>query len=587
MKKLFTMFLILLLSISLIGCSNSAFNGYKDGSYTGTGDGLNGPVEVEVEVVNGEISNIVVVSQTETVGLGDVAIEKIVAKTIETNNTNIDSVSGATVSSTAIVTAIRDALTKAGGTKEHFDSEELVSLKTAALEDEYEYDVIVIGAGGAGLSAAIEAAKTGAKVAIVEKTSAAGGNTLVSGGGLNVAGSPQQEKNGVEDSVELFIEDTLKGGDYENDPVLVQVMAEHSLEAATWLQEEIGVIFMEDRLQQFGGHSVPRALISQGNKGDELINKLQAEAESLGVDIYFETTAEALNQIDGRVTSVVVVNNEKETVFHASKGVIIATGGFASNIEMRKEYNPVYDEKFLSTATPGSTGDGIMMAQEVGADLVDMSYIQVYPTCNPETGIISYVANSRFDGAILINQEGKRFVDEMGRRDDISNAIIDQTGGVAYLVWSSEIEEVGHMTDIHLVEYSQWENSDLIYKAESIEDAAAHYNISVEEMQATIDAYNASIADGVDEDYNRGGALRTIEEGPFYIQVVTASTHHTMGGIKINDQAQVLDTNGEVIPGLFAAGEVVGGVHGTNRLGGNAITDIIVFGRIAGQNVVK
>ena len=274
-------------------------------------------------------------------------------------------------------------------------------------------------------------------------------------------------------------------------------------------------------------------------------------------------------------------------MFNANKGVIIASGGFASNVEMRKQYNSNYDERFMSTATNSSTGDGIVMAQNVGADVVGMEYIQVYPTCNPLTGIISYVANSRFDGALLFNQEGKRFVNEMGRRDDISNAILDQSGSVGYLVWGQEIETVGNMTKMHEVEFENFKKDDLIYVADTLEDAAKHYNLDVETFVKTIEDYNKSIEDEKDEEFNKGGALRPIKEGPYYIQKVVPSAHHTMGGLKINTMAQVLDTKGNVIEGLYAAGEVTGGIHGTNRLGGNAITDIIVFGRIAGQNIVK
>ena len=196
------------------------------------------------------------------------------------------------------------------------------------------------------------------------------------------------------------------------------------------------------------------------------------------------------------------------------------------------------------------------------------------------------MANSRFDGAILVNNQGQRFIDEMGRRDVISNAILDQPDGYAYLLWGQEVETVGNMTQEHSKEFEQWQKDDLLYVAESIEDAAQHYGIDPAALKATVDAYNASIADGVDEDFNRGGALRTLAEGPFYIQKVIPSAHHTMGGLTINTDAQVLDTDGNPIPGLYAAGEVTGGIHGTNRLGGNAITDLVVFGRIAGRNVV-
>ena len=292
---------------------------------------------------------------------------------------------------------------------------------------------------------------------MIEKTMFAGGNTLVSGGGLNVPGTEQQIANGIEDSVELFTEDTIKGGDSENDPELVKVMAENALDAANWLIDDMGVELMPDRLQQFGGHSVPRALIPKGNKGTELINKLKAKAEELGVEFFMETAGKKLVEENGSIKGVVAENKGKEVVFNADKGVILATGGFGADVEMRKKYNDHYDEKYKTTCTEASTGDGIKMAEEVGANLVDMEFIQVYPTCSPVTGIISYVANSRFDGAILVNQEGERFVDEMGRRDVISKGIIEQTDSIAYLIWGQEVESVGNMVEVHSKEYETME----------------------------------------------------------------------------------------------------------------------------------
>lgn len=227
------------------------------------------------------------------------------------------------------------------------------------------------------------------------------------------------------------------------------------------------------------------------------------------------------------------------------------------------------------------------MAEKVGGDLIHMEYIQTYPTYNPKTGIISYVANSRFDGALLVNQEANRFVEEMDRRDVISKAILNQTNGQAYLVWGQEVESVGNMTEVHKDEFTNMEKQDVIFKADTLEDLAKHYDLDQKDFIASINKYNSDVDQGEDTDFNRRGELRKIKTGPFYIQKVTPSIHHTMGGLVINQDANVLDEKGNIIPGLFAAGEVTGGIHGTNRLGGNAITDVVVFGRIAGKNITK
>lgn len=593
MNKKFSIAASMLLAIGLVACkptTDAPSNGtvqLKDGTYEGVGQGNNGPITLSVNVKDGKIDKVDVVKQAETKGLGDLAIDKVSKQIVENQSVNVDTVSGATNSSNGTITAVKDALTKAGATEAYFTEMAKVSMSEVKMDDTYTYDVVIVGAGGAGLSAAIEASKAGASVAVLEKTPSAGGNTLVSGGGINAPGTRQQIALDIHDDVDTFYQDTLKGGDQKGDPQLVEYMANHALEAADWLMDDVHVDFLTDRVQQFGGHSVARALIPVGNKGTELINKMLAVCKANHVDVYYETQAEHLLQKDGVVNGVQAKYHDQSITFNANKGVILASGGFAANIEMRKQYNAHYDERFKTTATLASTGDGIVMAQEVGADTVGMEYIQVYPTCNPITGIISYVANSRFNGAILINQNGDRFVNEMGRRDDISNAILAQSDSISYLVWDDTIEKVANMIEVHAVEFEQLKKDDLIYVADSLEDAAKHYNIPVEELQKSIEQFNAAVDANNDEQFHKTGAMRKIETGPFYIQKVTPSTHHTMGGIKINTNAQVLNQDGQVIPHLYAAGEVTGGIHGTNRLGGNAITDIVVFGRTAGQQVVK
>lgn len=562
--------------------------GLKNGTFTASQQGHNGPIELEVLVSEGKISNITIVSHSETPGLGDSAIKKISALMLENNSVNVDIVTGATVSSNAIINGVKEALKEAGASEEFLNGGGKISTVTKLDKDEYSYDVVVIGAGGAGLSAAVEAAQNGASVVLLEKTSQTGGNTLVSGGGMNIPGSDVQISNNIEDSAEKFIEDTLKGGDNINSKELVSVVANNALDAYNWLVNDINVEFMQDRIQQFGGHSVPRAVIPVGNKGTEIIKKLEAKGNELGFDLYTNTTAtQLIVDKNGAVVGVYAENDGNKIKFNSNKGVIITTGGFGANIEMRVKYNPTYNENYKTTCVPTSTGDGIIMAEKIGAQLVDMEYIQVYPTCNTQTGIISYVANSRFDGAVLINKDGNRFIDEMGRRDVISNAITSQAEKFAYLVWGQEIETVGNMTKVHEKEYQEFVNSNLLHKADTLEELADFFNIDKETFVNTIKEYNNDISDGSDDSLKRGGSLRTIAQGPFYIQKVAPSTHHTMGGIKINEQAQVISTEGNIIPNLYAAGEVTGGIHGTNRLGGNAITDIVVMGRIAAQNLTK
>lgn len=599
MKKRFK-FLSLLLTFTMIfvtltGCaktdnpSSKDVGTYKDGVYEGVGSGNGGPITLKVTITDGKIASIDVVDHKETEILSDEAFKKIIQGALDNQSINVDRVTGATFTSAGIITAIKDALTKAGGNDEIFNKGEKINLAEKEDTLEQTYDVVIIGGGGAGLSAAIEAQSTGAKVVLLEKMSSVGGNTLVSGGGLNVPGTEQQKSLGIEDSVESFIEDTMNGGDNINKRELVTVIAKNALPTTQWLIDDIKVEFMPNRLQQFGGHSVPRALISKNNHGTELIRKLKTRGDELGVAFKMGTRAEKLIVGDNnKVVGVVATNAAgQEITFNANKGVIIASGGFGANLEMRKKYDPDKDEKYKATDVSGTTGDGIIMAEDIGADLMHMEHIQTYPTCNPKTGIISYVANSRFDGAVLLNQEGSRFVEEMDRRDVISKAILSQTNNESYLVWGQEVEEVGKMTEVHQNEYKLFEQMDLIYKADTLEELANHFAVDKTAFIASIDKYNKYVENGKDEDFNRRGSLKSITKGPFYIQKVAPAIHHTMGGIVINEESRVLDKAGNVIPGLFAAGEVTGGIHGTNRLGGNAVTDVIVFGRIAGQKVVE
>ena len=396
-----------------------------------------------------------------------------------------------------------------------------------------------------------------------------------------------QQKKGISDSPEKFAEDTLKGGDNKNDPVLVAIMTKNSLASYEWLRDDIKVDFIQDRVQQFGGHSVPRACIPQGNSGYALTEPLLKKCEELHIDIFYNTKAVKLLQNNGGVSGVSAENNGKTITFNASKGVVLATGGFGASIAMREKYNAEYGAKYKTTCLQALQGDGIVMAKDIGAQLIDMEYIQVYPTCNPLTGIISYVANSRFDGAVLVNKEGKRFTNEGGRRDVISQAILSQTDSCAYLVWGNEIESVGKMTELHRTEYENLEANKLIVKANTLKEAADFFGIDAQSLASEIAKFNGFAADKKDTEYNKTGALRKIETGPFYIEKVAPATHHTMGGVAINEKAQVKSENGGLVDGLFAAGEVVGGIHGTNRLGGNAITDVITFGRIAGTSVLQ
>lgn len=585
-KKLISLMLCVALSASVVGCSSSTSSaGIPDGTYTGEGTGKGGKIVVELTMKDSKIADIKVTEHGETPGYSD-ALDKMSAEMVAKNTLEVDMVSGATLSSTGILEAVKDAFSKTGANATDLIEQE-AETATDDREAEYSADVIVIGGGGAGLTAAIEASQNGASVILVEKMPMLGGNTLISGGEMAAPGNWIQDKESIQDDKEKFYQDILKGGDNENNPELVRVLADNATTDAEWLRDEVGVTF-EDYMLFFGGHSVKRSLVPKDASGVELIEKLSAKADGLGVITHLDTAATELVQDGNKVVAVKATYGDKEITYKANNGVIIATGGFGSNLDMRVKYNPEMNEKILSTNSVGSTGDGITMAENIGAELLDMEYIQTYPTCDPETGTLLYVGDVRLDGrSILVNKEGKRFVEELERRDVISKATIEQTDNVSYMFWDETAMEASKVNVKHKKEYDNLIERGILVKADTIEEAAAHFGIDAEELKKTVENYNEYAANGKDLEFNKRGDLVAFTQAPYYIMKSRPAIHHTMGGIKINTNAEVVNTDGQIIEGLFAAGEVTGDIHGTNRLGSDAIADITVFGRIAGRNAAK
>lgn len=584
-KRIITLVLCALMSASIVGCGSkntAGKSGIPDGTYTGEGNGKGGKIVVELTMKDEKIEDIKVKEHGETPGYAD-ALDKMSAEMVAKNTIEVDMVSGATLSSTGILEAVKDAFSKTGVSADKLVAQE-GQAEDEVREAEYSADVIVLGGGGAGLTAAIEAAQNGASVILVEKMPMVGGNTLISGGEMAAPSNWLQGEEAIEDSKDQFYEDILKGGDNENNPELVRVLADNATEDAEWLRDEVGVTF-EDYMLFFGGHSVKRSLVPKDASGVELIEKLSAKAEELGVITHLNTAATELVQEDGKVVAIKVDYKGEEIKYNATNGVIVATGGFGSNLEMRVKHNPDMNEKILSTNSVGSTGDGIVMAEALGADIVDMEYIQTYPTCDPETGTLLYVGDVRLEGrSILVNKEGKRFVEELERRDVISKAVVEQTDSVSYMFWDESAMEASKVNVKHKKEYDQLIAEKKLVKANTIEEAAEFFGIDAKELKNTVAKYNEYAQNGKDLEFNKRGELVPFAEGPYYIMKSKPAIHHTMGGIKINTNAEVVDKNGEVIKGLYAAGEVTGDIHGTNRLGSDAIADITVFGRIAGRN---
>ena len=554
----------------------------------GTGVGKHGDITVAVTFDAGKIQDIKIVKNAENPILAKKVFTDLKDQVVAFSSTDVDLVSGATFSAKGFIDAVNDAAKKAGVTLAKADKK---ALKKAARElpKTSNYDVVVIGAGGAGFSAAITAKNAGANVVLLEKMPAVGGNSLISGAEMNVAKNWVQPKLGInDDSPELHAQDTFKGGDGKGDMKVINVMTHEALDAAKWCRDYLGVRFEDDNLFFFGGHSRKRALIPVGHTGTEFIAKFQAKADELGIPVITNMKAEELiKNKDGRVVGVKATMDGSEYTFNAKGGVVLATGGFGANPEMVKKYNPKIDERFKTTDAPGTTGEALYMAERAGAQLVNMGYIQTYPICDPISGAIELIADARFDGAIMLNQEGKRFVEELQRRDVLSEAILNQTGQYCWVLWNDNIGKISNTVKAHANEYEAFTKQGIMTTCDDLKCIADFTKIPFDQLQKTVKRVSDMAGKGNDKDFNHRSGLVDMQQGKYYVIKAVPSTHHTMGGVRINEKAEALTAEGKVIPGLWAAGEVTGVTHGTNRLGGNAYTDIIVFGRIAGEAAAK
>ena len=551
-----------------------------EGAFTATGAamGIDGEVIVEVTADAETIYDVSVVEQNETVGIGSVAVEDLPGAIVEANSVLVDGIAGVTVTSDAIKNGVCAALAAGGADVSVFEVEPEAAEAVEKTDEVLDCDVVIVGAGGAGLTAASMACENGAKVIVVEKMPIVGGNSLKATGGMNAAGTKFQEALGIDDSgVEEFITDTINGGHDLNDPDLVRTMAENSSDAVDWL-ETIGAAL--PKVEATGGtvHKYLHEPEDGSAVGSFLVDKLNTHCEELGIDVMLNTTATQILEEDGKVTGILANDKEHNYTINA-KAVVLATGGFGANFDLMTQYDPSL-ENAVTTNHAGATGDGIIMAQEIGADTVDMEQIQLHPTVYQETGLL--VSESvRSMGGILVNSEGKRFTNDMSTRDAVSAAELEQPGAYAYIIFDQRI-----VNDLKSCE--KYIKNGLTVQADTYEELAALMELD-EEAQAnfvqTMETWNAAVAAGEDAEFGRNNGMDgDLSTAPFYAIKIAPGIHHTMGGVKINTDAQVINTEGEPIEGLYAAGETTGGVHGGNRIGGNAVCDFVVFGRIAGAN---
>ncbi len=438
-------------------------------------------------------------------------------------------------------------------------------------------DIVIIGAGGAGLTAAVTSHDLKKNVIVVEKMAMVGGNTNRAAGGLNAAESKPQAKLGIKDSIQSMYDDTMKGGKNLNNPDLVRVLAENARDSVDFINGLGGDL---TDVGMMAGASQKRSHRPTGGGfvGAEVVKTLKKAADARKIPILLNTKADKIIVKDGKVVGVEVTKKDGMKEIINAKAVILTAGGFSANQDMLIALNPSL-KGFGTTNHPGATGDGIKLAQDVGADLVDMKQIQTHPTVVPGNGEMITEA-VRGNGAILVNKQGKRFINELETRDVVSKATLEQTDASAYLLFDQDVRK-------SLKAIETYVKKGLTTEGATLDELAKKLDLDAANLKATIAQYSKDQAAKNDSQFGRKDMPRPLTTGPWYAVKVTPAVHHTMGGVKINTKGEVINTKGQPIPGFYAAGEVTGGVHGANRLGGNAMADITTYGRIAAQNAVK
>lgn len=608
----------------------------KDGTYTATTLGRNGDVTVQVKIANNKIEDVKVLSWSETHPVADLPKAKVPADIVKNQSTNVNNVSGATLTTFAIKAAVQDCLKQAGLNPKDF-SKMVPQPQKVTDNIEEKTDVIVVGAGGAGLSAAVAAAQRGLNVIVLEKAHFAGGNTSVSGGCFNAA-DPEGQKpinmtDGQRESIEKLLaekpqnklqEDLItqvkqqwadykksgskslfdtpelhalqswKAGDYKANLELVYRLTKEAPEIQETLAK-MGIIWQK-KPTQFVGALWPRSHRASNYKSgvgyiDTYLDLIKAE--NLPVAFMMSTPAESLITKDDKVIGVKAKGPDGKTYrILASKGVILASGGFGANVKMRNEYDELWDkkldEKVKTTNMPAITGDGINMALKVGAGVKDMGYIQLLPTTDPATGSTNHKIVESTN--IYVNKLGNRFVNEQGRRDVLAKAALAQPDHIFYIIGTEQTllkDKEGRGPYGILI-------SDLLkqkkaFKADTLEELAKKVGMDPANLKRTVEKWNEFCKTQKGDEFGRMSCEdgNKLPGGPYYASLMTPSVHHTMGGLTIDKDTRVLNKAGKPIPGLFAAGEITGGIHGTNRVGCNAVPDALIYGTIAGREVGK
>lgn len=594
------------------------------------------PMEVTIE--DDKIKDIEIDSSGETKGVADEVFNRLPKQIIDNQTLNVDVVSGATISSHGVVDGIAQAINEAGGNAEEW-KKRTKPATTKNGDQEIDTDVVIVGAGGAGLAAAVRSLQHDEKVVILEKYPQIGGNTSRAGGPMNAAEPDWQKKfkalpgeketlkelaatpfdkidpeyqddfkklqkqikeylaSGADylfDSILLHEIQTylggkrtdLKGNEIHGKYALVHELVTNALNSVKWLAD-LGVKFDEtDVTEPVGG------LWRRGHKpvepmGYAYIHILGDWVEDHDGKLYLESRAEDLIIKDGKVCGVIAKRADGSTLTIHAKAVILTAGGFGANTKMVQKYNtywPKIDDNIATTNSPSITGDGINLGLEAGADLFGMGFIQLMPVADPDTGELFTGVVTPPANYIMVNKEGKRFVNEFAERDVLAKAVIDN-GGLIYQIADDKIKETAYNTTQESLDAQV--KAGTLFRDDTLEGLAKQIGMDPDVLVDTIKKYNSYVDQGSDPDFHKNVLGLKCEVAPFYATPRKPAIHHTMGGLVIDTKAHVLDKNGDEIPGLYSAGENAGGIHAGNRLGGNSLADIFTFGRIAANTAYE
>ena len=441
-------------------------------------------------------------------------------------------------------------------------------------------DLLIVGSGAAGFTASMAAREAGVKnLIMIEKMAVPGGNSQLAAGGMNAAGTKFQKQAGIEDNPQLMFDDTMKGGKNVSNPDLVRVLADKSNESIEWLDKHGATL---SHVGQGGGSSAARmhGPADGAFVGPYLSKFFRDEAAKSNLDLRLNTKlVKLIKGTNGEITGALVKGKHTGIYQIDAKAVILATGGIGANPELIQKLRPDISPEVKTSNQPGSQGDGIILGENVGAAVVDAKEIQLNPTLLVGSPVI-VSETVRGAGAVFVNKEGKRFISELTTRDKTSAAVSKQTGGVAYEIFDQKVRDKVKQTGAAF-------ELGLAKEGRTLEELGKNAGIDPKNLAATIAQYNKYAEAGNDPEFGRPKISAKVDTPNFYAIEVTPAIHYYMGGLKINPQAKVIDKNGKVIEGLFAAGEVTGGVHGKNRLGGNSISETITFGRISGEEAAK